>query len=197
MGPAAPHISWHRGSTRTQPSPTTSPSALPFVLLSAPPRVVPAGQNFPNPPLLPPSSLYVRQQASRQHLARSRGGSSSPPSSARCGGGGASSRGVRDVAPSPRRQTGRRWLPQGSRPPWLDPPAAGSVAGSEMSSHAAGTSNGGSVDAAGAGAARRNTRMPKCEISRRISLAYACGLLRGSLVSSQDKAEGGELSPRI
>ena len=37
-----------------------------------------------------------------------------------------------------------------------------------MNSHAAGTSNGGSGDAAAGGAARRNTRMPKCEISRRI-----------------------------
>jgi len=35
------------------------------------------------------------------------------------------------------------------------------VASGEMSSHAAGTSNGGSGDAAAAGAARRNTRMPK------------------------------------
>jgi hypothetical protein len=42
------------------------------------------------------------------------------------------------------------------------------VVAGEMSSHAVGTSNGGSGDAAAGGAARRNTRMPKCEISCRI-----------------------------
>lgn len=64
---------------------------------------------------------------------------------------------------SPRRQSRAR-LPRGALGPW----GGGLVAAGEMNSHAAGTSNGGSGDAAAGGATRRNTRMPKCEISRRI-----------------------------
>lgn len=103
---------------------------------------------------------HRKREAESSAWGRGETASDSPPPSALLRRGEASSRGGWEDQSPPVPATAS------VRCPWLL--GDGLVAAGEMNSHAAGTSNGGPGDAAAGGAARRNTRMPKCEISRRI-----------------------------